>query len=134
MLVTDSEKANEIVKTLSDEYSRKIVLAITSKSMTAEEISKEKGIPTSTCYRRIHSLLSHGMIRVDKTIISDDGKKFVCYLSCFKNASINLEGDGLKVDVVVSDSSRRFDFWTRTRDQKVDQSVKPTLQVPLVKA
>ncbi len=134
MLVTDTEKANEIVKTLSDEYSRKIVLAITSKSMTAEEISKEKGIPTSTCYRRIHSLLSHGMIKVDKTIISDDGKKFICYLSCFKNASINLEGDELKVDVIVSDSSRRLDIWTTTRDQNVDQTVKSALQVPLVHA
>ena len=133
MLVTDSERANDVVKTLSDEYSRKIVYAISSKSMTVEEISKEQNIPTSTCYRRIHSLLSHGMVRVDRTIINDDGKKFICYISTFKNASISLAGGELRVDVVVTDSSHRLDMQWSKKDKKIDQ-LETELRVPLIHA
>lgn len=134
MLVTDNERANDVVKILSDEYSRRIVFALSSKAMTVEEISKEQNIPMSTCYRRIHSLLSHGMIRVDRTIISDDGKKFICYVSAFENASISVEGGELKVDVVVSDSSPRFNMPYATTMVQKREHPKSELRVPLISA
>ena len=88
LLVSDQEKALEVVKVLADEYSRKIVLTIISNSLPIEEISKEQHIPVSTCYRRIHEMLEYGIVRPDRTIIHDDGKKFVCYKSSFRNATI----------------------------------------------
>ena len=131
MLVSDNSKALEVVKALSDEYSRKIVLAIISKSLSIEEISKEQHIPISTCYRRVHELQSYGIIRVDRTIIQDDGKKFACYRASFKNASINLESGELKVDVEPNRDpvDRLHDMWSSVR-----ASGKPAAVAPLVEA
>lgn len=134
MLVSDAEKANEVMKALSDEYSRRIVLSITSRSMTVEEIAKEQRIPTSTCYRRVHTLLSRGVIRVDRTIISDDGKKYACYISCFRNATIKLVSGELKVDVVVTDASDRLhEMWSSIRATAPEHN-KTTAQAPLITA
>ena len=89
-----------MIKALSDEYSRKIVLSIISKSAPIEEICKEAQIPTSTCYRRIHLLKRNGIIRPEKTIINEDGKRFVLYRSAFKNVSISFLCGGFVVDLV----------------------------------
>jgi predicted transcriptional regulator len=119
VLVSDSAKALEVVKALSDEYSRKIVLSIISKSMPIEEISKEQHIPISTCYRRIHELQSYGIVKVDKTVIQADGKKYVCYKTSFRNALISLDSGEVKVDVVLNKedgSDRLHDMWSAVKE------------------
>ena len=100
--VLDESRAIEVVRALSDEYSRKIMLSIIENSLPIEEISKEQNIPISTCYRRIHEMLQFGVIRPDRTIIREDGKKYVCYKSAIKNVTIQMDGGEIKVDVVVN--------------------------------
>ena len=92
----------EVVKVLSDEYSRRIILSIITNSLPMEQISRSENIPISTCYRRLHEMQEFGIIKADKTIIRDDGKKYVCYKSAIKNVSILFEGGELKVDVVLN--------------------------------
>jgi predicted transcriptional regulator len=96
----DHSRAEEVVRAISDDYSRRIILSVMSKSEPIEEISREQGIPISTCYRRVHDLLVSGIIKPDKTIIQADGKKYICYKSSFKNATISLVAEEMKVDVV----------------------------------
>jgi len=105
------------MKVLADEYSRKIVLSIITKSLPIEEISKEQHIPVSTCYRRIHEMLEYGIVRPDRTIIQPDGKKFVCYKSSFKNATILLESGELKIDLVSNrdPADKLSDIWSTMR-------------------
>ncbi|MDG6905855.1 MAG: hypothetical protein JRN20_08735 [Nitrososphaerota archaeon] len=102
MLALDHSKGEELVRALSDDYSRKIILSIMSKSESIEQISREQNIPISTCYRRVHDLIVSGIVRPDKTIILEDGKKYICYRAAFKNATINLDAERLSVDVVVN--------------------------------
>ena len=102
MLVLDRSKGEELVRALSDDYSRKIILSIMGKSESIEEISREQGIPISTCYRRVHDLLISGIVKPDKTIILEDGKKYICYKAAFRNATINLDAEQLSVDVVLN--------------------------------
>ncbi|MFI5421893.1 MAG: hypothetical protein ACHQ1H_13070 [Nitrososphaerales archaeon] len=118
MLVSDKSKALEVVKALSDEYSRKIILSIITESLPIEEISARTNVPVSTCYRRMHELISFGIIRADKTIIEDDGKKFICYKSCFKNATIQLESGELVVDLVSNrdPSEKLHDIWSSVKN------------------
>jgi predicted transcriptional regulator len=127
MLVSDDVKAVEVVKALSDEYSRRIVLSIISRCLPIEEISKEQHIPISTCYRRIHELQNYGIVKVDKTVIQADGKKFVCYRSSFKNATISLESGELKVDVVLNraeNPDRLHEMWSSVKpNQKIQELV-----------
>ena len=102
MLVLDQSKGEELVRALSDDYSRKIILSIMGKAESIEEISREQGIPISTCYRRVHDLLVSGIVKPDKTIILEDGKKYICYKAAFRNATINLDAEQLSVDVVLN--------------------------------
>ena len=137
MLVSDNSKALEVVKSLSDEYSRKIVLSIISKSMPIEEISKEQHVPISTCYRRIHELQRFGIVKVDKTVIQSDGKKFVCYRTSFKNASISLESGELKVDVELNredGSDRLHQMWSSVKPKAGNQEQVETNDVPAISA
>jgi len=47
-------------------------------------------------------MLNFGVVRPDRTIIREDGKKFVCYRSAIKTATVELDSGQLKVDVVVN--------------------------------
>lgn len=138
MLVSDSARALEVIKSLSDEYSRKIVLSIITRSLPIEEISKEQHIPISTCYRRMHELLDYGIVRPDKTIIQEDGKKFISYRTSFKNATINLESGELKVDVEPNrdPSDKLHKMWDTVRksEQTEEPKTKSQPPVPLVRA
>ena len=118
MLVSDQSKALEIVKAFSDEYSRKIILAVISESLPIEVISTEEHIPISTCYRRVRELQSFGILKADKTVIQNDGKKYVCYKTSFKNARINLDSGELTVDIIPNrDPSEKLqDIWTNIRN------------------
>jgi predicted transcriptional regulator len=130
MLVLDKSKALEVVKVLSDEYSRKIILSIIAESLPIEEISARTNVPISTCYRRMHELFNYGIVRAEKTIIQDDGKKFVCYKSSFKNATIQLESRELVVDLVSNrdPSEKLHDIWSSVK------SAEPTRISPEVQA
>ena len=128
MLVSDDGKALEVVKALSDEYSRRIVLSVISKCLPIEEISKEQHIPISTCYRRIHELQNFGIVRVAKTIIKPDGKKYVCYKAAFKNASISLDSGELKVDVTLNredGSDKLHEMWSTVKNPEIQKESTP---------
>jgi len=99
VLVTDSAKSLDVVKALADEYSRKILLSIIFNSLSVDEISNELHIPISTCYRRMHDLEINGLVRKDKIILQNDGKKVISYISIFKNATINFDSENLVVEV-----------------------------------
>lgn len=118
LIVSDESRAVEVVKVLSDDYSRKIILSIITNSLPIEEISREQNIPISTCYRRLHEMLNYGIIKPDRTIIREDGKKYVCYKSAIKTATINLDSGELKVDVVVNkDPSEKLGtLWSDVRN------------------
>lgn len=118
MLVSDNEKAAEVMKIVSDEYSRKIVVSIMSRSLSIEEISRERNIPISTCYRRIRRMQNLGLVKVDKTVIQEDGKKYVCYRAAFRDPSIQLLSGELVVDVIpnTEPSDKLYAMWSTMKD------------------
>jgi DNA-binding Lrp family transcriptional regulator len=118
MQVQDQAKAMEVVHAFSDEYSRKIILSVITKALSVEEISKEQGIPISTCYRRVHELAQFGIIKPEKTILQEDGKKYICYKSAFCCASVHLESGALTVDLIPNrDPSQKLnDIWGNVRN------------------
>ncbi|MDG6995094.1 MAG: helix-turn-helix transcriptional regulator [Nitrososphaerota archaeon] len=117
MQVLDQSKAMEVIRAFSDEYSRKIILSVISKSLPVEEISKQQNIPISTCYRRIHELSSFGIIKAERTILQEDGKKYICYKSAFKSASVHLESGELTVDLIPNrDPTEKLqDIWSAVK-------------------
>jgi len=75
-------------------------------------------------------MLEYGIVRPDRTIIQDDGKKFVCYKASFKNATIQLESGELKVDLVSNrdPADKLSDIWSSMKPKAGTQIEPEKLQ------
>lgn len=90
------ERVREIVYALSDPYSKRIITATIEQAKSAKEICTEQKIPPSTCYRRIHDLVSLSILRVDKIEIRH-GKKMTQYRSIYRDIFVEFDSNNLRV-------------------------------------
>jgi predicted transcriptional regulator len=99
MLASQNGKSLNLVKTLADDNSRKILLSIISKPLSIEEISLASNVSIKTCRKRARMLETSGMIARDNTNSTDQGETSIRYRSTFKNATIDLDSGKLTVNV-----------------------------------
>lgn len=88
MLIRDGESRGRVLKALADEYSQAILLSTVEKAVSAVELSTKFNIPISTAYRRIHELEEVGLIAVERSVITDDGKRYDLYRSTVKGVKV----------------------------------------------
>lgn len=93
----------ELLKALADDYSRRIILKTIQQSCSVEDISQSENIPISTAYRRINEMKDCGLLIVEKTVITDEGRKYELYRSPFKEFRVELRERELNVDVVLNE-------------------------------
>ncbi len=87
-----------ILKKLGDKHSRRILQHTMEKHKTAEEISSELGIPLSTVYRKIKELKETGLLIVEKSVVTKDGKVCDLYRSAIKGVRVHLDLQPLSLD------------------------------------
>ena len=80
----------KILEALADAQSRSIIFSIIKEGMTALELSEKYRIPLSSVYKKISDLEDLALIKVDKWVLSDNGKKFKVYKSRISRAEINI--------------------------------------------
>jgi len=118
--ITDQAHVQSIVQSLSDEYSRKILLSAITSAKSVEDLSKENDIPLSTCYRRVHELLDSQILLVERIIVTPDGKKYELLRSAFRNVTVSFDNGTIKVDAAinedVADKLRRM--WISMKETK----------------
>jgi len=108
------EKALEIVRALSDKYSRRILLSSISRPRQIQEISDEEDIPLSTCYRRVKDMLNFGFLKVQRISLSQDGRRVAWYTTTFESVSMHLESGKLFVDIEspsMNPAEKFYDKW-----------------------
>ncbi len=103
MEITDPQRVQSIVQSLSDEYSRKILLSAISNAKSVEDLSKENDIPLSTCYRRVHELLDSQILIVERIIVTPDGKKYELLRSAYRTVTVNFENGMIKVEAAINE-------------------------------
>ncbi len=89
--------AEAVARAISDETERKILVSTAGKAKSIEEISVETKIPLATCYRKVHTLTSLGLLAVEKIVVTDAGKKFEKFSRTFRHLRISLDKEGLSV-------------------------------------
>lgn len=94
MMVLEQEKKDHVMHALADHWERKILLSTAFAAKSVEEIAKEQEIPISTCYRRVHEMVATKLLRIERTIITDDGKKYETFRSAIKCATVSFSSDG----------------------------------------
>ncbi|QQG48877.1 MAG: helix-turn-helix transcriptional regulator [archaeon] len=103
MEITDPARANALIQSMGDEYSRKILLSAIPASKSVEDVSRENDIPLSTCYRRVHELLEARLLVVDRIILTPEGKKHEVLRSAYRAISFSFDGGTVRVDVVINE-------------------------------
>ena len=81
----------KILEALADLQSRSILFSIIKEGRTALELSEKYRIPLSSVYKKISDLEELALVRVDKWVLSDNGKKFKLYKSRISRAEISIK-------------------------------------------
>ena len=117
MRITSQTVKDALIKAFADEYSRKIILKTIDEPHSVEEISHIENIPISTAYRRVNELKEVGLLTVEKTILTSDGKKFELYRSAFKSIHMDLVQGDILIDAELNQdvATRLSRLWSSMR-------------------
>lgn len=80
----------KVIEALANTESRAILFSIIKKGMTAFELSIKLKIPLSSVYKKLNELEELTLIKVEKWMISDKGRKFKIYKSRISKADISI--------------------------------------------
>ena len=107
VLVTDSQVGElDLLKVVGDEYARAILSSIIDEPKSAIEIAREKKIPISSIYRKIHWLENARLIKVKGFVITGDGKKYHRYQSRIKTIQVSLMRNAVQVEFTNNDGKK----------------------------
>ena len=80
----------KVIEALADTESRAILFSIIRKGNTAAELSDKLKIPLSSFYKELADLEELTLIKVEKWMLSDKGRKYKVYRSRISKADISL--------------------------------------------
>ncbi len=117
MLIASQRVKDALVQALADEYSRKILLKTIARAESISALSESQNIPLSTAYRRISEMREAGILIVEKTVLTGDGKKFELFRSAFRSVQIRLDQGELTIDAVLNEdvAARLSRLWSQLR-------------------
>ena len=99
MIITNEKQKEAILNALLDDYSRKILDSTIDKAKSITEIIREQDIPMTSTYRRVKLLMDNKLIKDERSMVTEDGKRYYLYLSSIKNASIKYNEGELIVEI-----------------------------------
>jgi len=80
----------KVIESLADAESRSILFSIIRKGKTATDLSYELRIPLSSVYKKLSDLEELTLVKIDKWMISDKGRRFKVYKSRISKADISI--------------------------------------------
>ena len=80
----------KVLEALADAQSRTILFSVIRDGKTAADLADEHKIPLSSVYKKISDLEDLSLIKIEKLILSDNGKKFKVYKSRISKADISI--------------------------------------------
>ena len=81
----------KVIETLADSESRAILFSTIKKGYTAADLSYKLKIPLSSVYKKLTGLEELTLIRVEKWMISDKGRRYKIYRSRISKADISIK-------------------------------------------
>ena len=81
----------KVIEALSDAESRTIIFSIVRRGKTANDLSVSLHIPLSSVYKKLSDLENLTLVRVEKTILSEKGRRFKVYRSRINKAEISIK-------------------------------------------
>jgi DNA-binding HxlR family transcriptional regulator len=113
------DRKERILEALGDRWSREILLMLNESPRSAQEIQATNRIPQSTLYRKLHELTEIGLVGIQRSVISPDGKRVELYRSLLDELKVEMRGARLRIDVRFRDLSaeRLKEMWRDVRKE-----------------
>jgi len=89
-----------IIEALTNVCSHAVLFSIVDKAKDAVEISNELQISISNVYKTLMNLEKLTLIKIERFVVTNTGKKIKLYRSRIKKAKISVEGINSKVELV----------------------------------
>ena len=80
----------KVLEALADAQSRAILFSIVKEGKTVIQLSERCRIPLSSVYKKISDLENIALVRVEKWLLADSGKRFKVYKSRISKAEISI--------------------------------------------
>ncbi len=80
----------KVIEALADSESRAILFSIIRRGSTAAELSDKLKIPLSSVYKKLSDLEELTLIKVEKWMLSDKGRKYKVFRSRISKADISI--------------------------------------------
>ncbi|MFQ5838136.1 MAG: transcriptional regulator [Thermoplasmata archaeon] len=100
MLIKEEKLKKALLKALADEYSSKILSSTAWKAVSVMDLVRDEGIPSTSAYRRIGELKDQGLLVVDRTIVTKDGKKYDLYKGTFREVTVTFRRGSVEVSAI----------------------------------
>lgn len=83
-----------VAAALADTYARKVLAACVRSPRAVKDISQQTGLPLPTAYRHVNRLVEAGLLVVERSALTPDGKRYELYRSRIRSARIELDANG----------------------------------------
>ena len=96
-----------IIEALTNVCSHAVLFSIVDKAKDAGEISNELQISISNVYKTLMNLEKLTLIKIERFVVTNTGKKIKLYRSRIKKAKISVEGINTKVELVNNENGHQ---------------------------
>jgi hypothetical protein len=103
--ITDPNINSIIIQTFGDLEKKKIIESTISKPKISYEIIRECNLPQTSGYRKINALIDEGFLIPTEFEVKEN-KKIFKYECIFKNLSIDINSNKIKVSIQLNDSQQ----------------------------
>lgn len=83
-------REERLLDALGDGVVRRILSATDGAARTAPELNQATGVPLTTLYRKLHELEALGLIGIERSAITGDGKRVDFYRSRLEEARVDV--------------------------------------------
>jgi hypothetical protein len=97
--IVREEQKKAVLRALLDDQSRAIITSTVLGAKSVIDITREQKIPVTSAYRKVKELKEFGLLKVERMVITDDGKKYELVRSAIRSASVQFDKGNLGVDV-----------------------------------
>jgi hypothetical protein len=102
MQVVEDECKKAVLRALLDDQSRLILTSTILVPKSVVDITREQRIPVTSAYRKVKELKQDGLLKVERIVITEDGKKYELVRSAIRSASVQFDRGTLDVDVTAN--------------------------------
>lgn len=109
----------KVAESLADPYARRVLAVCVKQARAVKDIAQETGLALPTTYRHVNKLEENGLLVVERSAITPDGKKYDLYRSRVKSARIEMDAAGERVTWEPNEATedRLASMWDSLRGQ-----------------